>query len=64
MYKYDDIDIDNAWNLVGEACYAFENKKVRLALMIVRGSVAEMRMKLGEIPNIFDDKGDIKCCQE
>jgi hypothetical protein len=56
--KYPDLTLDEAWNLIGEACYTFENKAARHALMLVRGSVADMRMKLGEIPNIFVDKED------
>lgn len=53
--KYPDLNLDEAWNLVGKACYAFQNEQVRHALMLVRGSVANMRMRLREIPDIFQD---------
>ena len=36
-----EMNLDDAWGLVGEACYAYENTKVRHALMLIRADVAE-----------------------
>lgn len=52
--KIEYMSLDEAWNLVGEACFAYQNEQVRHALMLVRSSVADMRTKLGEIPDIFN----------
>ena len=41
--------LDEAWNLIGEACYAYEDKLVRVALMLVRGDVAEKTILLQEL---------------
>lgn len=41
LKKQPQMTLDEAWNLVGEACYAYSNKEVRHALMLIRADVAE-----------------------
>jgi hypothetical protein len=47
--KYPNLNLDEAWGMIGEACYAYSNVQARHALMLVRGSVAEMRIFLKQI---------------
>ena len=30
------LSIEDAWKLIGEACYAYKNKQARHALMLIR----------------------------
>jgi len=43
----DKMTLDQAWDLVGEACYAFENQQARHALMLIRGDVGAKNHLLG-----------------
>ena len=48
LEKYPDLNLDEAWGLVGEACYAYSNIQARHALMLIRANVAEKRLLLNE----------------
>ena len=41
LKKPPQMTLNEAWKLVGEACYAYSNKEVRHALMLIRADVAE-----------------------
>lgn len=42
-----EMSLDDAWTLVGEACYAYSNQKARHALMLIRADMGEKNHILG-----------------
>jgi len=46
MTKTEEMSLDKAWNLIGAACLAYKDEKVRHALMLVRADVAEKNIAL------------------
>jgi len=46
MTETKEMSLDEAWNLVGIACLAWKDEKVRHALMLVRADVAEKNLAL------------------
>jgi len=44
--KTEEMSLNEAWNLIGAACLAYKDEKVRHALMLVRADVAEKNLAL------------------
>ena len=44
--KTEEISLNDAWNLIGKACYAYKDEKARHALMLIRADVAEKNIAL------------------
>ena len=55
----EEISLDEAWRLVGQACYVFENKKVRLALMIIQDTFSKTNRKLTRLIQFLEEQTEI-----